>query len=106
MSDSSFLPDPLTPGRIAREPVVATNVLAALILEICVLLRQFGVPLTDGQQAAINSVAGLLILIGAALIARRFTTSLVAPKDHLGRALTPDDPASDTTGTSGGNPIG
>lgn len=48
--------------RINREPALVTGLAAAII----VLLVQFGVPITDGQQAAINSV----VVIIAAIVIR------------------------------------
>jgi LPXTG-motif cell wall-anchored protein len=83
-SRSAELP---SPSRAAREPVVLTNLVAALILALCSLLQQFGVPLTDGQQQAISSVAGLLLLLAAALFSRRLATPLAAPRDEHGRPL-------------------
>ncbi len=74
-------------GLFAREPVVTANLLAALVLELCVLLRAFGLPITDDQQNAINGLAGILVTIGAAIIARRFTTPLAAPRNNLGEPL-------------------
>lgn len=72
---------------ISREPVLTANLLAALVLEVCSLLRAFGIPLTDAQQNAINGVTAVLVTIGAALIARRFTTSLVDPRDNAGQSF-------------------
>lgn len=85
-------PDPTRPGLLSREPVVVTNVLGALVVEACLLLRAFGVPLTDDQQSAIVRTAALVMFIGAALLARRFTTTLADPRDNAGRLLTPNDP--------------
>lgn len=87
--DSPASPTPVRPSRVAREPIVVTNLLGALVLEVCTLLRTFGVPLSEGQQQSITVVVGLLILLGAALIARRQTTSLVDPRDDSGRRLLP-----------------
>lgn len=77
---------------MAREPVVASNLLGALVLAVCGLLQQFGVPLTDGQQHSITTVAGLLILLASAVIARRYTTVLSDPRNHHGQLLTPEAP--------------
>lgn len=79
-------------GMLVREPIVLVNLIGALLLEVCILLRQFGVPLTDGQVDAINAVAGLLLLIAAALFGRKLTTPLADPRDKLGKPLTPDVP--------------
>ena len=96
-----------TSGALGREPVLTANLIAALVLEVCVLLRAFGVPLTDGQQNAINSVAGIVLVIGAAVIARRFTTPLSAPRDDLGRSLTPQVPPPGASHPEGGrDPLG
>lgn len=77
---------------LVREPVILANLVSALLLEVCILLRQFGVPLTDGQVDAINAVAGLLLLIAAALFGRTLTTPLADPRNNLGQPLTPDQP--------------
>lgn len=79
-------------GLLVREPVVLVNLASALLLEVCILLRQFGVPLTDGQVDAINAVAGLLLLIAAALFGRKLTTPLADPRDKIGQSLTPETP--------------
>lgn len=79
-------------GKLVREPILLINLLGALLLEVCILLRQFGVPLNDGQVDAINAVAGLLLLIAAALFGRKLTTPLADPRDRTGQPLTPDDP--------------
>jgi hypothetical protein len=79
-------------GLLVREPIVLANLTGALLLEVCILLRQFGVPLTDGQVDAINAVAGLLLLIAAAVFGRKLTTPLADPRDNLGQALTPELP--------------
>lgn len=92
MAQSSPSSDPTAGWQIARRPVITTNVLAALVLEVCNLLRQFGLPLTEGQQAAISEVATVLLLIGAGLFAQRLTTPLTDPRDNRGRPLTPDLP--------------
>lgn len=81
-------------GLLVREPVVLVNLVSALLLEVCVLLRQFGVPLTDGQVDAINAVAGLLLLTAAALFGRKLTTPLADPRDKLGQSLTPETPVA------------
>lgn len=80
-------------ARVAREPIVAVNLISALVLEVVILLRQFGVPLTDGQVDAINAVAGLVLLIAATLFGRKLTTPLADPRDELGLPLTPEPPA-------------
>ena len=79
-------------GMAVREPIVIVNLVSALLLEVCILLRQFGVPLTDGQVDAINAVAGLLLLVAAALFGRKLTTPVADPRDKLGQPLTPDLP--------------
>lgn len=88
-------------GLVVREPIVIVNLVSALLLEVCILLRQFGVPLTDGQVDAINAVAGLLLLIAAAVLGRTLTTPLADPRDKLGQPLTPDLPVDElgATGT-------
>jgi hypothetical protein len=103
---SHIAPEPLPPSTlpanpIARQPVLTANTVGALVLEVCVLLRTFGVPLSDAQQNSITAVAGLIILIGAAIIARRFTTPLADPRDNQGRPLTPS-----TSPPRPDNPIG
>jgi len=95
MTRSQGAPASATPGRpkfAAREPIVMTNLLGALALEVCTLLRTFGVPLSEGQQQSITVVVGLLILLGAALLARLQTTSLADPRDDSGRRLVPRRP--------------
>lgn len=82
-------------GLVMREPIVMVNLVSALLLEVCILLRQFGVPLTDGQVDAINAVAGLLLLIAAAVLGRTLTTPLADPRDKLGQPLTPDVPVDE-----------
>lgn len=91
--------DPTQPRmpRATREPIVVGNLLAALAVEVCLLLREFGVPLTPGQQNGITAVVGLLILLAAALWARRRTTPLSDPRDALGRPLTVKDEPSERT---------
>jgi hypothetical protein len=81
-------------GTIVREPIVGVNLLSALVLETIILLRQFGVPLSDGQVDAINAVALLLLLIAATLLGRRLTTPLADPRDKAGLPLTPDFPTT------------
>lgn len=78
---------------LAREPVVITNVIAALAIAVCSLLREFGLPVTDGQQTAIVGVVGAVGVVIAALVARHYTTPLTDPRDQLGRPLATLPPA-------------
>ena len=78
---------PSSTSTLRREPIVVGNLVGVLILNLCGLLQEFGVPLSEGQQEAITRVVGTLLLLGTALLARRFVTPLARPRDSQGRPL-------------------
>lgn len=91
-------------GVFTREPILTANVVVALILEVCVLLRAFGVPLTDAQQNAIIGVAAAVFAIGAGLIARRYTTPLADPRNDSGENLVAPPTSNGAHPPQGGSP--
>lgn len=73
---------------IANEPVVTAASIAALISSIIILARSMGwLQMTDEQFTNLMAVVVLALPIIGALIARRFVTPLIAPKDNEGREL-------------------
>lgn len=101
--DDNLLGEGRRPGSaIAREPVVTSGLIGVLVLDLCVLLRQFGVPLTPDQHNAITAVVGTLVVLGGALLARRHTTPVVDPHDRHGRPLVADAPPPPP---AGGGPL-
>jgi hypothetical protein len=98
----------ISPRRsLQHRPVLLSNLFAALVLEVCVLLRSFGVPLTDAQADSINGVVGLVLMIGAGLYAEKRTTSLADPRNNLGQPLLPlRTPRMPPAPPSSANPIG
>lgn len=85
-------PEQPTAGPLASEPVVLTNAVTALVIAVLLLLREFGVPLTEGQHLAIVGLVGALFLAVGTYLAWRRVTPLVDPKDNQGNALVPEKP--------------
>ncbi len=90
-------PEPPRAGPLSSEPVVSTNTATGLVVAVLLLLREFGVPLTEGQHLAIVGLVGALILAVGTYLAWRRVTPLVDPKDNQGRALVPQNPTSGRT---------
>lgn len=57
-----------------REPVLTIGAITAVVVAFVALLSEFGVPITDGQQAALVGFVGAAAPVIAALIARRRVT--------------------------------
>ena len=66
-------------GLYAREPAVILSGCGALVSAVIVLLVSFGVPITDAQKAAINTLVILGITIGASFLVRTPVTPVAAP---------------------------
>jgi hypothetical protein len=59
---------------MTREPVMAATSLVSAIAAVLVLLRSFGVQITDDQYNAIINLVAIVGPIGAGLWARRRVT--------------------------------
>lgn len=90
-------PEPPRAGPLSSEPVVITNVVTGLVVAVLLLLREFGIPLTEGQHLAIVGLVGALLLAIGTYLAWRRVTPLVDPKDNQGNALVPQNPTSGRT---------
>lgn len=76
---------------MTNEPLVTIGMIAAVVASFIALLRAFGVPISDDQQAAINQFLIAAGPIAVAIIARRYVTPLANPKDANGSELTRAD---------------
>lgn len=79
-------------GVFARQPIITTATLAALVSAVLALLTAFGVPLTDAQQEAISGLAAVLAPLVVALVGYRLVTPTADPRDRHGRPLVPAAP--------------
>lgn len=59
----------------AKEPLLTIGTIGSLIAASVVLMRSFGVPLTDDQASAINAFVAIAAPIVIALIGRSFVFS-------------------------------
>lgn len=65
----------------SKEPALSATSVAALVGAALVLLREFGVPLTEGQHTAIMAFAAVLLPIIAGLWTRSRVTPVAAQKE-------------------------
>ena len=70
------------------EPVVSAATISALVAALITLLVEFGVPLDDGQQTAIQGLVAVLAPV-AVILVRKYVTAnanVVERAQEIGRA--------------------
>lgn len=70
-----------------NEPLVTAAVITSVITALITLLKAFGIPITEDQQAAINQFAAIVAPIALGILARQWVTPLANPKAADGEPL-------------------
>lgn len=77
------------------EPLVTIGTIGSLVAALIVLLRSFGVPLTDDQSDAINQFVAIAAPIIIALVGRQFVFSRSTVDDVESAAYSAGQQAAD-----------
>lgn len=60
---------------MTKEPAALIGIITAIVAAVLVLLREFGVDITDGQQEAIRNVVAVLAPVIVGLVVRQYVVS-------------------------------
>lgn len=80
-------------GSMEQEPAFTAATVSALVTAVIALAVAFGVPITDGQRAAILTLVALAAPFLVAWYARRHTVTKTANAEQVAVALATPSPA-------------